>query len=182
MTKGGARNRSGPGKDPGSIRSAQGNVVLSALSADGYDGEVPEFPLPRRGVYRWEWDDKHRFQVFDSESTQEVLEREHELWAWAWTTPQACAWAAEPWRWPTIAMWVRTYVICEGSDAQAADKNGLHRFADQIGLTPAGLSENGWSIAPPKDGGVAATAAAPPGRKSSSRDRMKVRAGAGNST
>jgi hypothetical protein len=38
-------------------------------------------------------------------------------------------------------------VICESADATAADKNSLHRFADQIGLTPAGLRENGWKIA-----------------------------------
>jgi hypothetical protein len=44
-------------------------------------------------------------------------------------------------------MWVRTAVICESSEAQAADKNSLHRFADQIGLTPAGLAGNGWAIA-----------------------------------
>ena len=44
-------------------------------------------------------------------------------------------------------MWVRTAVICEESTATAADKNSLHRFADQIGLTPAGLAENGWAIA-----------------------------------
>ena len=47
----------------------------------------------------------------------------------------------------TIAMWVRTYVLCESSEATAADKGSLHRFADQIGLTPAGLRENGWAIA-----------------------------------
>jgi hypothetical protein len=44
-------------------------------------------------------------------------------------------------------MWVRTYVLCESSEASAADKGSLHRFADQIGLTPAGLKENGWAIA-----------------------------------
>ena len=47
----------------------------------------------------------------------------------------------------TVAMWVRTYVLCESSEATAADKGSLHRFADQIGLTPAGLKENGWAIA-----------------------------------
>ncbi|MFY1588980.1 hypothetical protein ACN267_31320 [Micromonospora sp. WMMD734] len=46
-----------------------------------------------------------------------------------------------------MAMWVRTSVICESAKATAADKNALHRFADQIGLTPAGLKENGWAIA-----------------------------------
>jgi hypothetical protein len=37
--------------------------------------------------------------------------------------------------------------LCESADATAADKNSLHRFADQIGMTPAGLKENGWKIA-----------------------------------
>jgi hypothetical protein len=39
-------------------------------------------------------------------------------------------------------------VICESSEATAADKNSLHRFADQIGLTTAGLAEMGWKVAP----------------------------------
>ncbi len=86
-------------------------------------GMAPEFPLPR------------------------VKDRELELWQWAWRTPQAAAWSRESWRWHSVAMWVRTSVLCESSEATAADKNSLHRFADQIGLTPAGLKENGWKIA-----------------------------------
>jgi hypothetical protein len=69
------------------------------------------------------------------------------LWAWAWSMPQAAAWSLESWRWQTVAMWVRTMVVCESLEATAADKNSLHRFADQIGMTPAGLRENGWRIA-----------------------------------
>jgi hypothetical protein len=96
---------------------------------------------------RWEYEDKRRYQVFDEEATQAVTDREAELWEWAWRTPQACAWSLESWRWQTVAMWVRTFVICEGDDATSADKGAIHRFADQIGLTPAGLRENGWAIA-----------------------------------
>ena len=98
---------------------------------------------------RWEYEDKRRFQVIDPEATEAVQARELELWKWAWTTPQACAWSlpGESWRLHTIAMWVRTFVICEGSDATAADKGSLHRFADQIGMTTAGLAEMGWKIA-----------------------------------
>lgn len=73
--------------------------------------------------------------------------RELELWEWAWSTPQAAAWARERWRWQAVAMWVRISALCESPDATAADKGSLHRFADQIGLTPAGLRENGWAIA-----------------------------------
>lgn len=149
MPRGGARNRSGPPVDPSSGRSERRGVSLTALPAEGYSGEVPVFPLPSRRVYRWEFEDGKRFQVFDEESTQLVLERELDLWAWLWATPQACAWAlpSERWRLMTVAMYVRTFVICEGDEATAADKGSLHRFADQIGLTTAGLREMGWKVA-----------------------------------
>jgi hypothetical protein len=123
MPRGGARNRSGPQPVEGSRDSDRKGFSLTALPPAGYDGEAPDFPLPQ------------------------LLDREAELWAWAWTTPQAAAWSAEPWRWHSVAMWVRTAVICEGLEATAADKGSLHRFADQIGMTPAGLKENGWKIA-----------------------------------
>ncbi|MCX4470467.1 hypothetical protein OOK41_09125 [Micromonospora sp. NBC_01655] len=123
MSRGGARNRSGPPPDPMSGRSDRRGLKLTALPSEGYAGEVPSFPLPRPKA------------------------RELELWRWAWSTPQACAWAREAWRWQAVAMWVRTSAICESAKATAADKNALHRFADQIGLTPAGLKENGWAIA-----------------------------------
>lgn len=176
MAKGGARNRSGPQHDPKSLRTAERGIVLTALPSEGYDGEAPEFPLPRRTVYRWEFEDKRRFQVPDLDVTQDVAARELDLWASLWTTPQACAWALEPWRWHTIAMYVRTFVVCEGSDATAADKGSLHRFADQIGLTPAGLKENGWAVARNEVGAKAAEKK--PQQQASARDRMKVVRGA----
>lgn len=125
MASGGARNRSGPAADPASSRSDRRGVKFSALPSEGFKGDAPEFPMRNQS------------------------EREEELWAWAWTTPQACAWAqpSEAWRLHTIAMWVRTAAICEGEEATAADKGSLHRFADQIGMTPAGLKENGWAVA-----------------------------------
>lgn len=119
----GTNTNSGPPPDPNSLKSAQRGLTFTALPAGGYDGHVPEFPLPN-----------------DSE-------RERKLWAWAWATPQAAAWAKEPWRQHSVALWVRTAVICESGEATAADKNSLHRFADQIGLTPAGMAFNGWKIA-----------------------------------
>ncbi|HET7689322.1 MAG TPA: hypothetical protein VFK41_03020 [Nocardioidaceae bacterium] len=175
MPKGGARNRSGPQKDLGSLRSA--NIVVTALPSEGYDGEPPAFPLMRRTVHRWEFEDKRRFQVRDEETTAEVAERESELWAWAWRTPQACAWALEPWRWQTVAMWVRTFVICEGNEATAADKGAVHRFADQIGLTPAGLKENGWAIAKDQVGEKRDEKKSAPAKRTTARDRMKVVSG-----
>lgn len=123
MARGGARNRSGPQPDENSGRSDRRDFKLTALPAEGYDGEVPEFPLP------------------------DASKRELEVWGQAWRTPQACAWALEVWRQRTVAMWVRWSVRMEAEDASAALGNVVVRFADQIGLTPAGLKENGWKIA-----------------------------------
>ena len=156
MARGGARNRSGPQPDEASGRSDRRGFSLSALPSEGFDGPVPTFPLPK------------------------LTERELELWRWAWSTPQACAWEREPWRWHAVAMWVRTSALCESSDATAADKNSLHRFADQIGLTPAGLKENGWKVAGDELAEKRA-AEAEPDQADDVRNRLRVVAGAGGS-
>lgn len=89
---------------------------------------------------------------------------------------------SESWRIRTVALWVRTTVRCEEPGAPANLLGQLHRFADQIGMTTAGLAEMGWKVA------VDETAAkreereqdapAQPG-PTSSRDRMKVVNGSG---
>jgi hypothetical protein len=176
MTKGGARNKSGPGIDPTSLRSAERNIILTALPNEGFSGEAPEFPLPKRFIWN-EWFEgsgrnREKRRERDDGATEGTWERELDLWNWAWTTPQACAWALESWRWHTVAMWVRTFVICESSESTAADKSSLHRFADQIGLTPAGLKENGWAVAANQI--AAKSTERPAATKTSARDRMKV--------
>ena len=125
MSRGGARNRSGPGADPTSGRSDRRGFSLTALPSQGYDGPPPEFPLAKPS------------------------DRELAVWAELWRTPQACAWSmpSESWRTPTVALYVRTRVRCEATDVPATLLGQLHRFADQIGLTTAGLAEMGWSVA-----------------------------------
>lgn len=157
MARGGARNRSGPAKDETSRTSERQGFVLTALPPAGFDGEAPEFPLLPFTVYRWEHDGDHRYQVRDDDATDAFRDREAELWLTVWAYPQACAWSLERWRWQAVAMWVRTAVVCESSEATAADKGAIHRFADQIGLTPAGLKENGWKIADPEPQAVEPT-------------------------
>ena len=99
-------------------------MVLTALPSH-YEGPVPEFPLPDASV------------------------RELELWAQTWTLPQANAWSlpSESWRQRTVAMWVRVSVRCEDEKAGSSLLAQLHRFADQVGLTTAGLKEMGWQVA-----------------------------------
>jgi hypothetical protein len=125
MPRGGARNRSGPQPTEGSASAERRGFKLTALPAEGYSGEVPDFPLP------------------------DPSDRELVVWSEAWRTPQACAWAlpSEQWRTRTVAMWVRQSVRCEAHDASANQLAQLHRFADQIGMTTAGLSEMGWKVA-----------------------------------
>ena len=172
MSRGGARNRSGPQPDPDSLRSSKRGYVLTALPSEGYRGEIPKFPLPLAVVVHVVWEGKGQIRDYDETETVLRQEREQSLWEWAWRTPQACAWSLEPWRWQSVAMWVRTMAVCESSDATAADKNSLHRFADQIGLTPAGLKENGWAIA--KDELDDRRPEARPAARPSSRSRLKV--------
>jgi len=97
-------------------------LKFTALPSEGFDGDVPEFDLP------------------------DATSRELEVWADLWATPQAAAWAAEPWRIRTVALYCRWSVRSEG-DVPAAFLGQVHRLGDQIGLTPAGLRENGWAIA-----------------------------------
>lgn len=125
MAHGGARNRSGPAADPDSARSDRRSYKLTALPAEGFKGDAPEFPLP------------------------DPSDRESAVWAAAWRSPQACAWSlpSESWRQRTVALWVRTSVRCEDPEAPASLLAGLHRFADQIGMTTAGLAEMGWRVA-----------------------------------
>ena len=150
MTRGGARNRSGPAPQEGSGRSDRRGYSLAALPAEGFAGPVPDFPLP------------------------DPSDRELVVWEQAWRTPQACAWSmpSESWRTRTVALWVRTTVRCEAEDAPASLLGQVHRFADQIGMTTAGLAEMGWKIAVDEVAKRAAENAAP--KPPSSRDRLKA--------
>lgn len=146
MGSGGSRNRSGPAVDPRSGRSDSRGLKFTALPREGFRGDAPEFPLP------------------------DASGREVEVWGAAWRTPQAAAWAVEPWRWYTVALWVRVSVRVEDPEAPAALLGHVHRFADQIGLTPAGMKENGWALAADevkekRDEKPAATSQAAPKRR-----------------
>lgn len=123
---GGARNRSGPTANPASARSDARDVRAKRLSVGGYAGDFP--PL--------------------SDFLPDATEREGVVWAEAWRTPQAAQWILESWRHRTIAMYVRWSVKAEDPDAKGVVMTAVQRLGDQIGLTPAGLKENGWLIVP----------------------------------
>lgn len=154
MPRGGARNRSGPAADPNSGRSERRGFKLTALPSEGYRGDVPEFPLP------------------------DVSDRELTVWESLWRTPQACAWSMQSWRWLNVADLVRLQVRGEAHDAPVNIATVVRQLRADLGLTPAGLKENGWAIASDE---VAAkrdemARAGAPVRKSS-RERLSVVSG-----
>ena len=148
MGVGGARVRSGPPPNPNSAESDRRKRGFRALPAEGYAGDVPRFPLPNPTA------------------------RERAVWAWAWTQPQAVAWADDgAWRADMVAEWVRMKVRAENRKAPASLTTQATALRHQIGLTPAGLKENGWTIAAPvvEPGQSAALVVS-----SSARDRLRV--------
>ena len=148
MASGGARNRSGPPADPTSGRSDRRGYKLTALPAAGYPDEAPEFPLPRVTRFNEIYEDGKKRRESDAGATEIFRDRELEVWAESWRTPQACAWSMERWRWQTVAEFCRLKVVVEMEpDANAALVSQLHRYRDQIGFTPAGMRDNGWAIA-----------------------------------
>lgn len=184
MTRGGFRPNSGPPADPNSARSDRLGRRFTVLPMEGRKGKAPKWPLPEYEVVAvFEDEDGKPVEVVNEATSKRWQEREAELWKWAWSTPQAVAWEKEPWRWHAVAMWVRVAVICEQPDAKAADKSSLHRFADQIGLTPAGLSLNGWMVSQDEVGAKRAEAEAGPAAEPKAKEppRRRMRAVSGGS-
>lgn len=147
MTSGGARNRSGPAADPKSFRSEAKGLVFSRLPVGGFEGEVPEFPVP--------------------DAAGRILS----VWASLWRTPQAAAWAVQPWRWSHVADLARLMVLVEDPDTPVGAYTHLRQARADLGLTPAGLIENGWAIAEDE---VAERRDEVSAGRQSSRDRSKA--------
>ena len=138
MARGGVRNRNGMAPDPNSARSDKAGIKFLQLPQEGYSGRVPAFPIPNLMT------DDERPKV------DPVSKREKVLWGRYWKLPQAAAWIGDEWRWEALALMCRLEATAELNPSRSATLVGqLHRFRDQLGLTPAGLRENGWQIGGP---------------------------------
>ena len=129
MTSGGARLRSGPQADPNSGRSEKRKIKdgLKPIPDKDFHGRPPVFPL------------------------EEPTDQEMVMWRRIWKYPQAREWKQDPWRWPTIALYVRSYVDATKPGAPASARNGISRMATEIGLTKDGLVLNGWKLIEEQD-------------------------------
>lgn len=119
MASGGARARSGPAADPGSLRSAKRDWVR--LDPAGYQGEIPAFPL-------------------DDSSSAEAA-----MWDELWRKPQASQWAALGMRFQ-VAAYVRAFLESVQPEASAGLKTAVLRMETELGLSVSGLHGNGWLI------------------------------------
>jgi hypothetical protein len=147
VVSGGFRAAAGRKPDPLSGRSERGGYSLSALPNRGFQGKTPKFPLGKYEVFYVDGDGE---RGYDDKATAQFAKRERTIWRTLWHTPQACAWSLPEYAYLIfdIALYCRQLVICESSDAKAADRGLLPRYADRIGLSASGLAALGWKIVP----------------------------------
>jgi hypothetical protein len=159
MPRGGARVNSGPPPDPNALRRDRKSDQdgWTDLPAGGFEGETPVFPLC--GV------------------ESGLGDRESELWASIWRTPQAAAWSRLGWT-LEVGLYVRLMVLAEGGDVKAASE--LRQWSDRLGLNPAAMMRNRWRVVRDQVGERrAASASAGRDAAGSMKDRLKALDGGG---
>jgi len=96
------------------------------LDAAGYQGRIPEFPLP------------------------EARERELELWDELWRTPQAIEWARLNLV-REVAYYVRKSIDVEMPGAKSSEMLTLRQSRDSLGLSIPGMRAHRWRISEDED-------------------------------
>lgn len=124
MTSGGARPKSGIAPDPRSARSDARGLKFNALPAEGYSGDVPEFPRP---------------VVFGSELSH---------WNAVWSTPQAALWATPQWSWivPAVAHYCSLMAQSELAECPAGVHAQIRGMRGEILLTQDALLRAGYHV------------------------------------
>ncbi|MFE6223319.1 hypothetical protein [Streptomyces sp. NPDC057854] len=153
----GGHAASGPAPDPNALRRNRKSDAAGwrTLPAEGRQGSAPSWPLT------------------------EPTDREYDLWADLWETPQAVAWE-ELGQALEVALFVRTLAEAERPDARVDIKKMIRGYLDSLGLSVAGMLRHRWRVAPGAEASEGATAPeAPVRRRPSARDRFKVVLGDG---
>lgn len=144
MTSGGARARSGPAPDPNSYRSQNRDWVM--LPAAGFVGDVPG----------WPFEPDNQFEL--------------DMWSSLWRKPQAVMWdrlgLADQ-----VAAYVRAYVESVAVEASSSLKTAVLRMETELGISVAGMRQNGWLIEDVRPAVSEQPAAA---RRTSSGDWLKA--------
>jgi hypothetical protein len=151
---------SGPAPNPNSRRQSGNQAhTWTDLPASGREGDAPRWPLvaPRNL----------------GDLTEMVADRELEVWAQVWATPQAVAWERMGWT-LEVALYVRTLVAAECGDLKAVTE--ARQWSDRLGLNPTAMLKNRWRVRADEVTERRETRKASPGAKA--RQRLKVADGA----
>lgn len=121
--RGGARTSSGPAPDPNALRRDRKNdAEWTTLPAEGFEGDVPEFPL------------------------SEAKQAELDLWDELWRKPQAFMWAKVDLKYE-VAAYVRAFLESTTPGAVNGLKNAARSMAAEIGLSLPGMHTLRWKFA-----------------------------------
>ena len=84
-----------------------------------------------------------------SDAGRRLNAREEQIWRNVWHLPQAVAWHMPEYAYlkPIVRMYVVACAVAETEQATAADRTVVLKYAEQIGLTTAGLRRLYWHIA-----------------------------------
>ena len=148
MTSGG-HARSGPAPSPGSGRSDARGLTFKTLPAEGYQGEIPEYPQPL------------------------VFGNEMHYWNKAWRMPQAALWSTPQWSWieMTVADWCSAKSQAENPEAPIAVRSTIKSLEAKMLLDGVELARSGYVIS--TDELADKRADKPADRPLSARDRAK---------
>lgn len=146
MSSGGARMRSGPAPDPNALRrDRKDDAGWTILPSEGFQGDVPEFPLPRAVQFESYFEDGKKVTEPDAAATLQVWEAETELWGQLWRKPQAAMWAKLSMEYE-VAAYVRAFIESVRSEASAGLKTAVLRMSAEIGLSLPGMHSFRWKF------------------------------------
>ena len=155
MVSGGARARSGPAPDPNALRrDRKDDAAWVVLPAEGFAGEVPEFPL------------------------RDASGVELELWGTLWRKPQAVMWGRLGLEFE-VAAYVRAFLESVEASASAGLKTAVLRMAAEIGLSLPGMHQLRWKFAADELAEKRAEKSEVPSAALSVRDRLGAVSGGG---
>lgn len=164
---------SGPPPNPTSRRQAgnQSNTWTD-LPADGYDGDLPGWPLvtnEQAAAHLLNHADGKVSKKIPMGTDAERLDaREAHHWSVIWRSPQAAAWARNGWT-HDVALYVRYLVKGEFGDLDSAKEARM--WSDRLGLNPTAMLKNRWRI---KADDLAEKRESKKPAKKSPRERLKV--------
>jgi hypothetical protein len=141
----------GPAPDPNALRRDRPSDVAgwTSLPAEGYAGDLPEWPLSTSG---------------------ELGDVEQDLWAEVWRKPQGAMWVRLGLR-RQVAAYVRAFVESTDGEGGPSLMTAVLRMEDGLGISVKGMNVLRWKIVSDE---IGTRRVAPSKPKTSARDRLKA--------